>query len=52
VKKNEYEWNLGQIQFLQEHKYYTNYSRSHRNPGKVKHIQWLQEQITKFNNII
>ena len=52
VKKNEYEWNLGQIQFLQEHKYYTNYSRSHRNPGKVRHIQWLQEQITKFNNII
>lgn len=52
VEKNEYKWCLGQIQFLQEHKYYTNYSRSHRNPGKVKHIQWLQEQISKFNNII
>ncbi len=51
IKKNEYEWYVGQIKFLQEHKYYTNYSRSRRNPEKVKHIQWLQEQITKFNNI-
>ena len=51
VKKNEYDWNVGQVKFLQEHKYYTDYSRNQRNPGKVKHIQWLQEQITKFNNI-
>ncbi|MCQ2959065.1 MAG: HD domain-containing protein [Bacteroidales bacterium] len=51
VKKNEYEWYVGQVKFLQEHKYYTDYSRSRRNPEKVKHIQWLQEQITKFNNI-
>lgn len=51
VKKNEYEWCVGQVKFLQEHKYYTNYSRSQRNMGKMKHIQLLQEQITKFNNI-
>ncbi len=52
VKKNEYEWLLGQIKFLQEHSYYTNYSRSNRNPEKVRHIQKLQEQITKFNIIV
>lgn len=51
VKKNEYEWYLTQVKFLQEHKYYTDFSRSRRNPEKVKHIQWLQEQITNFNNI-
>lgn len=52
VKKNEYEWLLGQIKFLQEHTYYTNYSRSNRNPEKVRHIKKLQEQITKFNIIV
>lgn len=52
VKKNEYEWLQGQIKFLQEHTYYTNYSRSNRNPEKVRHIQKIQEQITKFNIIV
>ncbi len=49
IKKNEYEWNVGQLKFLQEHKFYTNYSRSKRNPTKVKHIQDIQEKITRFN---
>ena len=52
VKKNEYEWARGQIKFLQEHSYYTNYSRSHRNPEKARHLQLMQEQISKYNNII
>ena len=52
VKKNEYEWARGQIKFLQEHSYYTNYSRSHRNPEKAQHLQLMQEQISKYNNII
>lgn len=51
IKENDFEWCQGQITFLQEHTYYTDYSRKVRNPVKVKHIQWLQEQITKFNNI-
>ena len=51
IKENDFEWCHGQITFLQEHTYYTDYSRKVRNPVKVKHIQWLQEQITKFNNI-
>ena len=51
IKKNEYEWCLGQVKFLEEHKYYTSYSRSQRNPGKVRHLQKIQEQITSFNNI-
>lgn len=51
IKKNEYEWCLGQVKFLEEHKYYTSYSRSQRNPGKVRHLQKIQEQITRFNNI-
>ena len=51
IKKNEYEWCLGQVKFLEEHKYYTAYSRSQRNPGKVRHLQKVQEQITKYNNI-
>ena len=51
IKENDFEWCQGQITFLQEHTYYTDYSRKGRNPVKVKHIQWLQEQITKFNNI-
>ena len=51
IKENDFEWCYGQITFLQEHTYYTDYSRKVRNPVKVKHIQWLQEQITKFNNI-
>lgn len=49
VKKNEYEWNVGQLKFLQEHRFYTDYSRSKRNPTKVKHIQDIQEKITRFN---
>lgn len=49
IKKNEYEWCLGQIQFLQNHTYYTDYAREQRNPIKVQHIQMLQEQIIKFN---
>lgn len=49
IKKNEYEWNVGQLKFLQEHRFYTDYSRSKRNPTKVKHIQDLQEKITRFN---
>ena len=52
IKEGDFEWCQGQIKFLQEHTYYTDYSRKVRNPVKVKHIQWLQEQITKFNNII
>lgn len=51
IKENDFEWCHGQITFLQEHTYYTDYSRKVRNPVKVKHIQCLQEQITKFNNI-
>lgn len=51
IKENDFEWCQGQITFLQEHTYYTDYSRKVRNPVKVKHIQCLQEQITKFNNI-
>lgn len=51
IKESDFEWCQGQITFLQEHTYYTDYSRKVRNPVKVKHIQWLQEQITKFNNI-
>ena len=51
IKEIDFEWCHGQITFLQEHTYYTDYSRKVRNPVKVKHIQWLQEQITKFNNI-
>ena len=51
IKKNEYEWCLGQVKFLEEHRYYTSYSRSQRNPGKVRHLQKIQEQITRFNNI-
>lgn len=51
IKESDFEWCQGQITFLQEHTYYTDYSRKVRNPVKVKHIQCLQEQITKFNNI-
>ena len=51
IKESDFEWCQGQITFLQEHTYYTDYSRKVRNPVKVKHIQWLQDQITKFNNI-
>ena len=49
IKKNEYEWSVGQLKFLQEHKFYTNYSRNKRNSTKVKHIQDIQEKITRFN---
>lgn len=49
IKKNEYEWNVGQLKFLQGHRFYTDYSRSKRNPTKVKHIQDIQEKITRFN---
>lgn len=52
IKKNEYEWTLKQIKFLQEHIFYTNYSRCHRNPEKVRHLQLIQEQLSKFNTII
>ena len=52
IKKNEYEWTQKQIKFLQEHTYYTNYSRCHRNPEKARHLQLMQEQLSKFNNII
>lgn len=51
IKESDFEWCQGQITFLQEHTYHTDYSRKVRNPVKVKHIQCLQEQITKFNNI-
>ena len=49
TKKNEYEWYKMQLQFMQDHTYYTDYSRSQRNSTKVNNIKWLQEQILKFN---
>jgi predicted metal-dependent HD superfamily phosphohydrolase len=45
IISNENEWNLIQINFLDSHKYFTNYSIKNRTPKKLQHIEIIKLKL-------
>ncbi len=43
-KLGEEEWNNLQISFLEAHSYFTNFSKKHRGPAKLKYLKELKRQ--------
>ncbi len=45
IISNENDWNLIQLKFLDNHKYFTNYSIKNRTPQKQQHIEIIKLKI-------
>jgi ligand-binding sensor domain-containing protein/class 3 adenylate cyclase/predicted metal-dependent HD superfamily phosphohydrolase len=41
------EWDVIQIAFLEKHQYFTNYSKTHRQPIKEKHIEMIKKRYAE-----
>lgn len=46
IVSNEYDWNLIQKNFLDNHKYFTDFSNTNRAPQKLKHIEIINAKLT------
>ena len=41
------EWRQANIDFLERHRYFTDYAREHQEPSKLKHLKELKEKLSK-----
>lgn len=41
------EWRQANIDFLERHRYFTDYAREHQEPAKLKHLKELKEKLSK-----
>ncbi len=48
IVQDEREWNHLQVQFLSVHHYHTDYSRTHREPLKQKHLEQVKEIVAGY----
>ena len=48
IVQDEREWNHLQVQFLSEHHYHTDYSRTHREPLKQQHLEQVKEIVAGY----
>jgi hypothetical protein len=48
IVSTELQWFEMQAGFLQNHTFFSDYSRTHRNPGKLKNLEMVKQKLEKL----